>query len=73
MTVDTCILCDRALALGKSGAGLPLLKSEKTENYCSVTAIFFYFHFWRNFSKQDFGSYTLYICHSILSVTGEGV
>jgi len=58
---NTCIVCETVLALGKSGAGLPLHKSEKIENYCSVTAIFFNFNFWRNFSKQDFSSYTLYI------------
>jgi hypothetical protein len=70
--LDTCVYNVRqVLVFGKSGAGLPLQKSEKTKNYCSVTAIFFYFNFWRNFSKQDFSSYTPYICHSILSITGE--
>jgi hypothetical protein len=73
MIVDMYILCETVRALGKSDAGLPLHNSEKTKNYCCVTAIFFNFHFWRNFSKQDFNSYTWYICHSILSITGEGV
>jgi hypothetical protein len=42
MIVDTCVNNVRqVLALGNSGAGLPLHKSEKTENYCSVTAIYF--------------------------------
>jgi hypothetical protein len=64
----------QVLALGKSGTGLPLHKSEKTENYCSVMGILFiYFPFLRNFSKQDFSLCTLYICHSILSITGEGL
>jgi hypothetical protein len=62
----TCVYNLRqVLAFGKSGAGLPLHRSEKTENYCSVTAIFFTSIFGET-SKQDFSSYTLYVFHSIL-------
>jgi hypothetical protein len=63
MIVDTRVYNVRqVLAHGKSGVGLPIHKSEKTDYYCSVTAIFFLFLFLeKHFKAKLQFLYTVYM------------
>jgi len=62
MIVDTRVYNVRqVLAHGKSGVGLPIHKSEKTDYYCSVTAIFFFIFIF----GETFQSKTSVLIHCI--------